>query len=408
MADLVLDVDSVHGYVGRICFKTGPPGRVGAELEWLVGSTSDPLTRVLPDLLHGLLAEQPFPQRSTFSVEPGGQVEISSQVAANLSRCWRDLDQDVRHLCRVLAEEDLVPLPRAIDERRPPERVLRSPRYDAMEVYFDRLGSDTGRVMMTSTAAVQVNLEGGADADDVVHRWRLLHVVGPTMVAAFANSPVHAQRRTGWKSSRQRVWLELDPSRTAAPRNGVDPATAWAEYALDAPVMMLRQTGCWRAAPGFTFRDWVEGTAGDAAPTEDDLAYHLTTLFPPVRPRGWLEVRYLDAQTLRHWPVPVAVLTALVVDARAASLALEATEPVSTRWLDAARHGLADPALARAARTCFEAAIDALTRLGIEEPLVALVQEYAEQYVDRSRCPADDLVANGCPAGTDNRGRERR
>ena len=205
-----------------------------------------------------------------------------------------------------------------LDPYRLPQRQLRHPRYDAMEQYFSRDGgadAELGPMMMTATAATQVNLDIGRDEADARARWRLLHTVGPTMSAMFANSPVGAGADTGWRSGRQRVWQGLDAARTHAPA-GDDPISAWTDYTLDAPVMLRHRDGDdWSAQAGWTMRDWLDEAD---PPTEDDLELHLTTLFPPVRPRGWYEVRYLDAQPWRWWPVPVAVLGAVLDDPAAA------------------------------------------------------------------------------------------
>jgi glutamate--cysteine ligase len=80
-----------------------------------------------------------------------------------------------------------------------------------MAAYFDSLPHELGRIMMASTAAVQVNLDAGCDSADVARRWALLHTVGPPLSAAFANSPRHRGRLTGWKSTRQAVWLVASP-----------------------------------------------------------------------------------------------------------------------------------------------------------------------------------------------------
>ncbi|HET7399919.1 MAG TPA: ergothioneine biosynthesis glutamate--cysteine ligase EgtA [Intrasporangium sp.] len=385
------DADRVHGLLRRICFKTGPPTRVGAELEWLVGRRDHASAPVLlADLLPLLARAMPFPGGSTVTVEPGGQVELSSQPAVGVARCHEALAADVGHLEAVLAAAGLVLVPSGIDPHRPPVRQLHQPRYDAMAAYFTTLPSGLGHVMMTATASVQVNLDTGADDADVARRWHLLHVVGPALSAAFANSPVHHGRATGWKSTRQAVWLRLDPARSYAPA-GADPVTAWAEYAVTAPVMMLRtDSGPWRPAPGFTFADWLAGrVAGLAPPTVDDLRYHLSTLFPPVRPRGWFEVRYLDAQAPRWWPVPVAVLATLLAEPVAADLAQEACEPVAHAWATAARRGLDDPALARAALAVFAAVVDRVEDRGLRQT----VTRFLERYAARARCPADDALA---------------
>ncbi len=381
------DAESVHGYLRRICFKTGPPGRVGAELEWLVARAGEPQSLVPVDDLTGLLATaQPFPGASRVTTEPGGQVELSSPVAPDLVGCHAGLALDVDHLQRVLATRRLMLVPSAIDPHRPPVQQLHLPRYVAMAAYYDALPGRLGRVMMTSTAAVQVNLDAGSDRADVAARWELLHQVGPTLSASFANSQRHAGRLTGWKSSRQAVWLAMDPDRPYAPAAG-DPAGAWTDYVLAAPVMMLRAVrGPWVAAPGFSFGEWVAGRLRDVPPpTQDDLDYHLTTLFPPVRPRGWFEVRYVDTQSPRWWPVPVAVLATLLAHPRAAAVAAEACEPVTHSWTAAARHGLDHPALARAARTVFETVVDL-----VEPELKDLVARFVERYVSRARCPADE------------------
>ncbi|MGN6131834.1 MAG: ergothioneine biosynthesis glutamate--cysteine ligase EgtA [Nocardioidaceae bacterium] len=385
------DCAAVRGYVKHVCFKTGPPELVGTELEWLLTFADRPGDVVPIDLLRRLLDEiGPPPRGSTLTFEPGAQLELSSAACRGASACWRALAADVDHVRTPLTEAGLTVLDTAVDPVRAPSRQLQHPRYAAMEAYFASVGCDTGPVMMNSTAATQVNLDVGDSPVEAERRWRLLHDVGPAMVAAFANSPVLAGRRTGWRSTRQWVWQCLDPQRTAAPR-GPDPWSGWADYALHARLMLRRGDGeDWSVAPGPTFRDWVEGRLDGPPPTEEDLAYHLTTLFPPVRPRGWFEVRYVDAQPLAWWPVPMAVLAAVLDDPVAGRLASEACADTAQLWETAARDGLADPRLAAAARACFTAARQALPRLGTDPYLVALVEAFADRYVDRGRCPADD------------------
>ena len=384
------DCAAVMGFVKRVCFRTGPPGLVGTELEWLVASATEPTASVPIPLLRDLLdAAGPPPRGSAVTYEPGGQLELSSPAFRGASACWEALTEDAEHVRRPLEAAGLRLLPTAIDPFRAPRRQLSHPRYDAMEAYFAAAGGDSaelGPVMMTSTAAVQVNLDVGADPDDAARRWRLLHTVGPTMVAAFANSPVHAGTDTGWKSARQRVWQHLDPERTSVPA-GTDPADAYARYALDARLMLRRRAGDdWRAESGRTFGDWLED---QDAPSTDDLATHLTTLFPPVRPRGWFEVRYLDAQPWPWWPVPMAVLHALLDDATATSAAEDACAGLDD-WAGAARDGLGCPGLRDAAEACFDAAVPALVRRGEHPDLVARVAAFRDRYVRVGRSPADD------------------
>ena len=384
------DCAAVQGYVERVCFKTGPPGLVGAELEWLVAFATDPGDAVpiplLKDLLDG--AGRP-PRGSRITYEPGGQLELSSPAFRGPTACWQALTEDAEHVRRPLAEAGLALLPTALDPFRRPRRQLSHPRYDAMEAYFAAISQPdrhVGPLMMNSTASVQVNLDIGVDRDDAFRRWRLLHDLGPVMIGVFANSPVHAGQPTGWRSGRQWVWQHLDRDRTAIPR-GVDPVTAWAEYALDARLMLLqRDDGDWSLEPGATFRDRLDWPD---PPTTADLQVHLTTLFPPVRPRGWFEVRYLDAQPWQWWPVPVAVLSALLDDPIASAAAAEACRGVSD-WEAAGRDGIAAPGLQDAGQACFEAALAAMRRSGEHPDLVALVAAFRDRYVRSGRSPADD------------------
>jgi glutamate--cysteine ligase len=396
-----LTVDEMYQYIHGVCFKTGPPGTVGAETEWFVLDPADPSAPVPPARTRALLeAAGPLPNGAKITYEPGGQLEISSAPFPGLAAAHAALDADLGHVRRALAEGGLRLAGHGVDPVRPPLFQAEHPRYSCMRDYFVSGGcGDAGIAMMCSTASVQVCLDIGADRADADRRWRLAHALGPVLVAAFANSPLRAGRRTGLRSTRQAVWTAIDPGRTLpvhAPGGGDgDPAEAWTRYALDARVMMLRgQNGTgWVADPGMTFLEWV----GKGEPGLADLEYHLSTLFPPVRPRGWLELRMIDALPDLWWPVPVAVATALLDDPRAAAAAREAAEPVADRWDEAARLALADPPLARAARACFTAALEALPRLGAAG-LVPLVDEYARRYVNRRRCPADDVSADRVPA----------
>lgn len=405
LSQVVPHRDAAEGFITRICFKIGPPRLVGLELEWLVHDSRTPASPLSPKRLAAALGAwcppalrssshpaAPMPNGSALTVEPGGQVEISTRPATSLAECIAAASADARLLHSRLARAGLSTLGAGADPHRPPARMLDVPRYAAMEDYFDRR-NPSGRVMMASTAAVQLCLDAGraAGPDSFVGRWQTLHAVGPALVAMFANSPVLAGRRTGWRSTRQAAWLAIDPSRTTAPV-GADPRDAYVRYALDAPLLCLRrEDGGWTAPRGVSFADWMAG-AFQPRPTYGDLAYHLSTLFPPVRAAGHLEVRYLDAQRGEGWVVPAAVTWALTATQRARDRADAAAEPVAGRWTDAARLGLADRELVRAARALVDVALDELA--GQPAHLAAWVSHFAERYTLRGRCPADDWEAS--------------
>jgi ergothioneine biosynthesis glutamate--cysteine ligase EgtA len=415
-ADLLEDEAEAH--VRGVCFKTGPPERTGVELEWLVHDRSDPGKLITADRLDAALApvEVPgaMPRGSRITREPGGQVELSSPPAGSLTECVEAMAADVAALRLAMDREGLVLVGLGLDPYRTPPRILDDPRYAAMECFFDREGP-WGRTMMRRTASLQVNLDSGDDSAGITgyrQRWELAHRIGPVLVAAFANSPLSGGRPTGWVSTRQATWAAMDPGRTRPPGHDPDPRAAWARYALDAQVLCIRGTADtdtdaggaadWTAPPGLTFRDWVRGAAAELRrPTAADLDYHLSTLFPPVRPRGWLELRMTDAQVGDAWVVPTALAAALLDDPVAADAALAATEtlcpdgqpvPPDDVWRRAARIGPADPDLGKAVRACFTAAESALARSDSPAALRAAVAAFAERYAERGRCPAHDQL----------------
>ncbi|MGH3788814.1 MAG: ergothioneine biosynthesis glutamate--cysteine ligase EgtA [Pseudonocardiaceae bacterium] len=400
-------------YVASVCFKHGPPKLLGAELEWVVQHSGNPhrplQARHLADALdahvpHSLdpdSPQTPLPYGSTVTVEPGGQLEISSPPCASLTELIATVEGDTAALTDLLNPAGLILTGLGSDPHRPSRRLVDIPRYAAMETAFDRIGP-MGRAMMCSTAAVQVCLDAGTPAE-VATRWAALHDLGPVLLAAFANSPRLGGLHTGWASSRMQAWFALDPARTKPCRvhwdSAVerDPAEDWARRALDTPLLCRRRSwGSWEVPSGVTFADWLSG-ALPGHPDTADLDYHLTTLFPPVRPQGYLEVRYLDTQPAGQWLVPVAVLAALLSDPAVTAAARDACAPAVGRWLHAAERGLRDNTLAAAAIAVFELACQALPALNAPAEMQLLVEEITEQRVRRGRCPADDLV--GAAAG---------
>jgi glutamate--cysteine ligase len=367
--------------------------QIGLELEWLTIDTLQPEHRFAAAALDRFAqAGGDLPGGSRVTVEPGGQIELDTAPLADLQDAIDTARQDSGVLRGRLAQLGAELVPVGIDPWRPAQRTLDAPRYVAMETAFDAVGS-AGRHMMCNTAALQVNLDLGPDGGWA--RWELLDAVGPALAAAFANSPVSKGRPTGFRSTRLATWAAIDPTRTeAVPCTTPDPVLAWLDYALHAQVLLLRLDDE-RYEPvlqPLTFGGWIERGHARGWPTEADWAYHLTTLFPPVRPRGWLEVRYLDALPDEHWPVAAAVLWALALDPDAGAEARAAVRGTEGRWNDAARHAAAEPVLGPAGARCIRAAADALDRLGESPQLVASVCAYAERYPARGRCPADDVV----------------
>jgi glutamate--cysteine ligase len=394
------DVAQATEHICRVALTPGGTGRVGLELEGHLVDFADPAARVPWDRVRAAVDRLgPLPGGSRITVEPGGQVELSGPPAPDAGRAIAALRADHAVLAAALAADRLGLALLGADPLRRPHRVNPAARYAAMERHFAAVGcADSGLAMMTATASLQVNLDAGPAAGWSA-RVALAHQLGPVLVAVSACSPLHAGRSTGWRSSRQQVWGALDQSRCGPLLGGLDPAGEWATYALAAPVMLVRDPATGGADPvtsRASFAEWVTGARplGGRRPTTDDLDYHLTTLFPPVRPRGYLEIRYLDAAPEPWWPALAAVTAALLDDPAAAARAAVASAPVAGRWDDAARVGLADADLRAAAVGCLDAAIDA-----VPAGLRAAVESLAA-LAGQGRSPGDVVLqaAGGNPA----------
>ncbi|TDW95602.1 MULTISPECIES: glutamate-cysteine ligase family protein [Kribbella] len=203
------------------------------------------------------------------SFEPGGQLELSLPPSLDPIGDLRWLTADLR---RRLAGITLRAIP--VDPRQEVPLQLTSARYVAMQRHFDRIGP-AGRRMMRRTASTQICLDWWPGQAGI-EQWQVLNLAGPFLAARFNHS------------ERLATWLAVDPARTAFDDSLLrdeDPVTSYAAFAAAATV-------------------FVDGPVG-----------HVSTLFPPVRPRGtYLEVRFLDALEPDAVERAVAVLKQLMYD----------------------------------------------------------------------------------------------
>jgi glutamate--cysteine ligase len=373
------DRAAAETYVASVCFKHGPPRLIGVELEWTVHHAHDPhapleLERLAaalgahaPRTVHPDSPNLPMPHGSLVTVEPGGQVEISAPPQSSLIDLINAVTADATAVGTLLAEHGLVLGRRGLDQGRAVHRLLDTPRYAAMANAFAAHGTD-GLAWMCASAGLQVCVDAG-EREMVAGRWAALHALGPVLSALFANSGQQRGAGSRWVSGRMRTMFGADPVRNRPSAVPADPAAYWARKALDAPVLCVRsQSGNWAPPVRMSFAEWIDG-AIPVRPTVDDLDYHLSTLFPPVRPRGYLEVRYLDTQAGANWIAPAVLLAGLMADETTVDAVLAATEPAAGRWLHAARYGLADRRIAQASRAVAALAEQALgtdTKLGAD------------------------------------------
>jgi glutamate--cysteine ligase len=367
-------------------------GQVGLELEFHVVDLADPARRPSWIALNEAAAQLPvMPAGSSVSFEPGGQIELSTPPKADLVSAVAALRSDRVVLRRALRELGLGAAPLGADPARRIQRVNPAGRYAAMERHFDALGcGEPGRAMMSGTAALQVNLDAGPEAG-WADRMALIGSLVPVLIAASASSPYLGARESGWHSMRQQTWHGIDLSRTGPVGSG-EPTSAWATYALDARVMLTRDGDEFRSVTErLSFGDWLRGApVADRPPTLRDLDYHLTTLFPPVRPRGYVEIRCADALPDRWWPALAALVVLLIDDPAAADRAAEASLPVAELGDVAARRGMSDPRIRTAVEEC-----------------IAIAVEHAPEGLTPDLVDLAELVASGLTPGAVLRERAR-
>lgn len=396
-AEVPVTLDDVREHVTARALTPSGTGTVGLELERHVADLRAPGRRVPWDRLTSVLAGFTPPAGSRITLEPGGQLELSTPPG-ELAAVVAGLERDAAATAEVLAADGLVLNSTGLDPLRGPQRVHPASRYRAMADHFDAAGHhDDGAAMMCSTASLQVNLDAGPAAgwaDRLAHVHRLV----PVLVALAASSPVRRGAATGAVCGRQGVWRRLEPGRCRLPGGGADPVGDWTEFALAAPVMFVRSRATGECEPvraGVALADWAAGRVllDERAPTAADVDAHLSTLWPPVRLRGFLELRFLDAVPAPLRPGLAALVATVVDDPVAADAAAEAAGPVAHRQEQAVRDGLADDGLHRAALGVLAAAAGRLAA-----PLAASLHPWLD-LVESGRGPADLVLDRFHAAG---------
>ena len=292
--------------VARLFPRPGPRRtRVAVEHEFLTAARGT--GRVVPiEAVRTATRDASYAGYLTF--EPGGQVELSlpcAETPTELALRFRSDADALRAACDAVG---VIVTSDPVDDRLISIPLqLASPRYVAMQAHFDTIGP-AGRRMMRRTASTQICLDWWSGRAGL-EQWRVLNRAAPFLAAAYA--------RSSGVDGRLTTWLAVDPSRTGFDDgllHGDDPVAAYTDFAAGAIV----------------FTD----------PTDPDA--HLSTLFPPVRPRGsYLEVRFLDAQEEHAVGEIAEVLATLLYDDESRSRVVRMLEP--------GRRGLADQWRAAAA-----------------------------------------------------------
>lgn len=336
--------------------------------------------------------------------EPGAQIEYSSSPHPRLLDAVNAMTEFLQVLNATLADAGIWLYHGGLNPWHKIDEVglqMNKARYIHMNNFFEARGP-YGQKMMRLSTSLQVNLDVGTE--EVAHRrWLVANLMAPIMTAAFANSPFCEGKATGAKSFRSIIWQNLDPTRTGFQR-GLEaadyqpcPVEQYLEFALDAFCLFLPDEHGDMTFDGHfrTFRHWMECGFRGTFPDMGDWVKHLSTLFPEVRPRGFYEIRYLDALCASYWMIPGIVLTHVLYDESAREQVIERLLPYRTTLTgmlrEAATSGLSDPELATLAKDVFAAALKVASSKE-DERLVGLFEHYMRELTLKGRCPADELM----------------
>jgi len=238
-------------------------------------------------------------ERANITLEPGAQVELSGEQCETIHCADIELRNHLTHLLTAANELDLTFVNLGVQPVSPLDDIQWIPktRYQFMAPYMDQVGT-LGQRMMKQTSSIQVNFDFSTEADAMM-KFRVGMGLVPILTAMFANSPICDGSLNGFLTMRGHIWTDTDRRRSGLlPFAFSDRASFedYAEYALSVPMYFIVRHGHWIDMTGIPFRRFLtEGHNGERA-TMEDWTLHLTTLFPEVRIKKYLEIRCIDQQ----------------------------------------------------------------------------------------------------------------
>ena len=260
---------------------------------------------------------------ANISLEPGGQFELSGAPVENLHQTCDEVQEHLRQIRQINKELGVAMIGIGFHPTLRREDVPWMPkgRYKIMREYMPKKGS-MGLDMMLRTCTVQVNLDFASEAD-MARKVRVGMALQPIATALFANSPFREGKATGYISLRSLVWTDTDPD-----RSGILPFVfedgfgfeRYVDYVLDVPMYFVMRDGKYIDASGQSFRDFMDGklpALRGEKPTMGDWSDHITTLFPEVRLKRFIEMRGADGGPWRRICALPAFWVGLLYDGEA-------------------------------------------------------------------------------------------
>ena len=345
------------------------------------------------------------------SLEPGGQFELSGAPVETVHQTQAELMAHLAQVREVASPLGIgfLGLGMTPSWSRAEIPVMPKGRYKIMTDYMPKVGK-YGLDMMYRTCTVQTNLDFSSEAD-MVKKLRVSVALQPVATALFANSPFTEGEPNGFLSFRSEIWRETDSARSGmipwAFEDGMG-FERWVDYALDVPMYFVKRGETYIDVAGSSFRDFFEGrhpAFPGERPTLSDWANHLSTIFPEVRLKRYLEMRGADGVPWDRLPALPAFWVGLLYD----ELSLDAAWDLVRHWNATERQALRDDVprfgfkarirdryLFEIAKQCLALSYGGLRRRGHIDHVgrdETRHLEPLERIIDGGRTPAEEMLA---------------
>jgi glutamate--cysteine ligase len=347
---------------------------------------------------------------ASLSLEPGGQFELSGAPLKTVHETCSEVNTHQEEVREVAGEigAGVIGLGFAPTWSMEETHMMPKGRYQIMRRYMPKVGG-YGHEMMFRTCTVQVNLDFSSEAD-MIKKFRVGLALQPISTAIFANSPFREGKPNGFLSYRSQVWTDVDNARAGMLpwvfEDGMS-FERYVDYALDVPMYFVYRDGKYFDVAGKSFRDFLDRKIPEVAefePMMSDWADHLTTIFPEVRLKRFLEMRGTDGGSWRR----ICGMPALWVGIYYDQVALDAAWDLVKDWTAEERQAMRDAVPVQAFKTPFRnTTVRELAKRMIEISSEGLRRRAAEdaggmnedgflnplrEHVDRGMTRADELL----------------
>ncbi len=339
---------------------------------------------------------------ASVSLEPGGQLELSGAPLKTIHETCSEVNRHLTQAKEVCERIGAGMIGLGHDPLWTRDDIGWMPkgRYKIMRNYMPKRGN-LGIDMMIRTSTVQVNLDFSSE-QDMIDKMRISVALQPLATALFASSPFKERKVNGFKSLRSHIWTDTDPDRCGMLPFVFDEGFGferWVDYLLDVPMYFIYRDGVYNDVAGKSFRDYMNGTLEGyegQIPTEQDWEDHMTTAFPEVRLKRFIEMRGADAGPWRNLCALPAFWVGLLYDQTAQDAALDLISDWTIEEMSNMRDDVPEQGLATKFRdkTMLDIGREvlAISRAGLAN---RAVQNWSGESETHFLNPLDEIVTSG-------------